>query len=213
MADFLSNYIRKRRDRSSASSSEEISTSPEAKKLKDMGVHDSDINNESIDEVMEALEKIESISLQLNSILTRLNKLDSIEDSVKNIETCLSNLTARTAKLEQFEITTAKNIKDLQDSCSFNGDTCKELQDQLKEQTAKINSLMINERSLHDQIRNLNSKDLYLEAYSRRENIKFFSIPEEQDEDTLSNTKKFYGKRPWIPQRSHCGNATSAPSP
>ena len=50
---------------------------------------------------------------------------------------------------------------------------------------------MINERNLHDQIRNLNSKDLYLEAYSRRENIKFFSIPEEQDEDTEATLRNF----------------------
>ena len=133
---------------------------------------------------MVALEKIVAISVQLNSILVRVKKLDTIENSVKNIETNLANLKARTTKLEQFEITATKDIKELQDSCTFNGDKCRELQDHLKERTTtRINSLLVSERNLQDRINELSSKDLYLEAYSRREDIKFFSIPEEQDED------------------------------
>ena len=60
---------------------------------------------------MEALNKIESISEQLKSILERLNKLDTIENSVKSIEANLANLKAPTAKLEQFELTAVKDIK------------------------------------------------------------------------------------------------------
>ena len=39
---------------------------------------------------------------------------------------------------------------------------------------------MASERKLRDQMNEVVSKNLYLEAYSRRENIKFFSIPEEE---------------------------------
>ena len=35
------------------------------------------------------------------------------------------------------------------------------------------------------------SKNLYLEAYSRRENIKFFSIPEEEEQDTQEVLRNF----------------------
>ena len=163
------------------------------KKLK--GTKDCDLDSEadeSNDEVMEALEKIGSISEQLKSILERLDKLDIIENSVKSIEVNLANLKARTAKLEQFELTAAKDIKDLKVSCNFNGDKCKELQDQVDEQNSKINSLLASEKELHDLMYDLSSKNLYLEAYSRRENIKFFSIPEDKDaEDTEESLRNF----------------------
>ena len=124
MAKIITDYVRKRRNRSSASSDEKISTSPDAKRLKDS--NSCNLDSEA-DEVMEALDKISAISEQLKSTLERLSKLDIIENSVKRIEANLANLKARTAKLEQFEITAAKDIKDLKESCNFNGDNYKEL--------------------------------------------------------------------------------------
>ena len=79
------------------------------------------------DIVMEALEKIGEISEQLNSILTRLDKLDIIKNSVRNIESNLANLKARMAKLEEFEIVAKKNIKDVKEKCSSNGEKIKGL--------------------------------------------------------------------------------------
>ena len=84
----------------------------------------------------------------------------------------------------------AKDIKDLKESCSFNGDNCKELQDGMDEHNTRINSLLASERKLRDQMNELMSKNLYLKAYSRCENIKCFSIPKEEEEDaeeTLRN--------------------------
>ena len=43
---------------------------------------------------------------------------------------------------------------------------------------------MDQEKNLLEQIDELISKNLYLESYSRRENIKFFSILEEEGENT-----------------------------
>ena len=43
----------------------------------------------------------------------------------------------------------------------------------MEEQNKKITSLTESERKLTDQINDITSKNLYLEAYSRRENIKF----------------------------------------
>ena len=174
MAESLSNYIRKRRNRSSASSSDEPSASPDSKKLKE--VEDTcNRDPEAKDETMEALDKIEAIGEQLKSILTRLSKLDTIECSVKNIETNLANLKVRTAKLEDFQATAKKDIAELQKSCSFNGDKCKEykedLSKKLDEQNKKITSMLEREGLLSDQIKNLISKNLYLKFYSRRETL------------------------------------------
>ena len=201
MAEKLSNFIRKRRNRSSTSSGDETSPLHEAKKLRDLA-ETADENtssdyetNVADDEIMEALSKIEKFGEKLNSIIARLSKLDSIESSVRNIETNLANLKARTAKLEEFEATTKIDIAELKKSCSFNGDKCKEHRDALKkqmeEQNKRITSLIESERKLIDQINDINSKNLYLEAYSRRENIKFFNIPEVREEDTEEVLRNF----------------------
>ena len=201
MAEKLSSLIRKRRNRPSKSSGDETSPLHEAKKLKDLA-ETSDENtssdhetNDADDEIMEALSKIEQFGQQLNSIIARLSKLDSIESSVRNIETNLANLKARTAKLEEFEATTTNDIAELKKYCSFNGDKCKEHRDALKkqmeEQTKRITSLIESERKLTDKINDINSKNLYLEAYSRRENIKVFNIPEVREEDTEEVLRNF----------------------
>ena len=101
MAEIVTKYIRKRRNRSSASSEEKTATSPDAKKLKAAKAHDNaDNKDDSHDELMETLDMIGWNSEQLKSILDRLKKLDVIENSVKNIEANLANLKARTTKLD-----------------------------------------------------------------------------------------------------------------
>ena len=199
-----------------------MSISPELKKLRDAGtsfVNDAHVEETNDDVVMEALEKIGDISEQLNSILTRLNKLDTIEDSLRNIETNLANLKARTAKLEEFEITAKKDIKDVKDQCSSNSEKLKDVQTQI----VNLNKRMEKEENLQGQIDALTSKNLYLESYSRRENIKFFSIPEDVGEDTEEILREFmerdlgyHNARSVELQRVHRinrGNNVSGPRP
>ena len=50
---------------------------------------------------------------------------------------------------------------------------------------------MEKEKNLQEQINELTSKNLYLDSYSRRENIKLFSILEEKDEDTEEILRDF----------------------
>ncbi|KAL9976218.1 hypothetical protein ACROYT_G013490 [Oculina patagonica] len=195
LEDFL---IRKRRNRSSTSSGDETSPLHEAKKSRDLAEaidESTSSEHEANDEIMDALNKIELIGEQLNSIIARLSKLDSIESSVRNIETNLANLKARTAKLEEFEATTKSDIAELKKSCTFNGDKCKERQDELKkkieEQNEKIASLIESERKITAKMNDIVSKNLYLEAYSRRENIKYFNIPEAREEDTEEVLRNF----------------------
>ena len=198
MAEKLSNYIRKRRNRSSTSSGGETSPFQEAKKRRDLTETEDEStgsDHETNDEVMAALDKIEHIGEKLNSIIDRLSKLDSIESTVRNIETNLANLKARTARLEEFQATAKTDIADLKKSCSFNTDKCKEYRDDLKnkidEQNERITSLIESEKKLNHQMDEIISKNLYLEAYSRRENIKFFNIPEAREEDTEEVLRSF----------------------
>jgi len=170
----------------------------EAKKLRDLAeTADENTNRdyEANNEIIEDLSKIEQFGEQLNSIITRLSKLDSIESSVRNIEANLANLKARTAKLEEFEGMGKNDIAELKKSCSFNGNKCKEHRDALKkqmeEQNKRITSLTESKRKLTDQINDITSENLYLEAYFRRENIKFFNVPEVQEEDTKEVLRNF----------------------
>ena len=149
--------------------------------------NDAHVEETNEDVVMEALDKIGNISKQLNSILTRLDKLDIIDNSVRNIESNIANLKARTAKLEEFEIVAKKDITDVKEKCSSNGEKLKGLQTQLD----SLNKQMEKEENLQEQIDELLSKNLYLESYSRRENIKFFSIPEEEGENTEDILREF----------------------
>ena len=161
-----------------------------SKKIKDAGATPDSANNDAHveDDVVivhdTTLEKIGDISEQLKSILTRLNKLDTIENSVRNIEKNLANLKVRTAKLEEFELTAKKEIRDLKESY----DATDEQLDDLQKQLENLNKQMEKEENLQEQINELTSKNLYLESYSRRDNIIFFSIPEEKDtEEALRN--------------------------
>lgn len=51
--------------------------------------------------------------------------------------------------------------------------------------------MIASESKLRDQMNEFISKNLFLEAYSRRENIKLFSIPEEEEEDTEEELRNF----------------------
>ncbi|KAL9978011.1 hypothetical protein ACROYT_G015485, partial [Oculina patagonica] len=146
-------------------------------------------NNVDVD--MEVLEEIRAISNQLDSILARLEKLDTIKNSVRNIETNLANVKARTAKLEQFEETAKTDIKDLKQRCKEGEDKLTVLKNVLDSLNDQTSLLVEKDRNLQKQVDDLKSKNLYLESYSRRENIKFFSIPEEQDEDTEETLQDF----------------------
>ena len=61
----------------------------------------------------------------------------------------------------------------------------------MEEQNKRITSLTESKRKLTDQINDITSKNLYLEAYFRRENIKFFNVPEVQEEDTEEVLRNF----------------------
>ena len=89
-------------------------------------------------------------------------------------------------------------------------DAKKALDKRIKGIEGKIAELKVKEGEIDQTLKDLNTKDLYLEAYSRRENIKFNNIPESPSprnglEDTEEVLRSFLGKQPGYHDASSVG--------
>ena len=129
---------------------------------------------------MTALSMTQDVGATLQAILAKLEKLDSIESAVKKIEANLENLEIRTQRLEDFQITVTKDIDDLKEGINFSGQQLKDKSDAAENahrlyetQLAELTTKCQKNEALLDEI---HTKNLYLEAYSHRENIKFTNI-------------------------------------
>ena len=195
MAESLTKLLEKKRFLSS--SSEESSPSPnrkqkDAKKLRSANI----TSEESFDQ--EESDKMSSqckhCDTKLDSIISKLEMLDAIEKSVKALQETLGKMDARILSLENAQATTNRDINDLKDSLSFTQDqqtkTATSLES-LKDQTNRnLAELTKKNDELEGKLRELESQNLYLNAYSRRENIKFENIPEETSHNRHEDTEE-----------------------
>lgn len=161
-------------------------------------------HNEDSDLVLTALELTDDISGTLKCILENLKKLDTIKSAVKKIEGSLDKLEERTAKLEELEKTAREDIDNLKTNHTLiekkQEEDKKALDKKIKGIEGKIAELKVKEGKIDQTSKDLNTKDLYLEAYSRRENIKFNNIPEAPSprnglEDTEEVLRSFLEKQ------------------
>ena len=211
MAESLLKYVTKRTDRSSDSSTDGKVDSPAMKKVKSTSDPESSPprdeqgeHNEDSDLVLTALELADDLSGTLKCILEKFKKLDTIECTVKKIEGSLDKLEERTAKLEELEKTAREDIDNLKTNHMLiekkQDDAKKALDKRIKGIEGKIAELKVKEGEIDQTLKDLNTKDLYLEAYSRRENIKFNNIPESPSprnglEDTEEVLRSFLEKQ------------------
>ena len=163
MAKIVTDLLNKRRNRTSADSEDSIS-SPEHKKMRATNQL-----SEEEDEIWMALNMSETVAGKLEEILKKLQKLDVIEASVKNIEVKLKNLEDRTDVLE-------KDIKELKDGADFTSTQIDKQMTELTNAKAEIAKLTKTVNETEEGRKEMETKLLYLEAYSRRENIKFMNI-------------------------------------
>jgi predicted RNase H-like nuclease (RuvC/YqgF family) len=143
----------------------------------------------------------EQLSMKIKANLEKVSKLDSISLLVQNIEATFVDLEERAKKLEYFQKSASKDIEDLKESCNYMDgkiDSLKDAQDQLSKASTLIQGLTEKLKESDKKINrhekefeDLKSKDLYLEAYSRRENIKFLNINESEDEDVENVLRSF----------------------
>ena len=196
MAEFFNNLLSKRAFRSS-DSSDDSTTSPEAKKPKKYDSPLTEGPEQEEDEVMTALNMSEEVAAKVQKILEKLGKLDTIELSLKNIETKLAKLETRTTELEAFKEETKKDISELKDGANFASKQLQEKSQELAQAEAEITELTRKVQKHEEAVKETESKCLYLEAYSRRENIKFMNIeegPPDQPEDTEEIVRDFLGR-------------------
>ena len=138
--------------------------------------------------VLDALNMAESVSAKLDrhGIMERLetlslieNRLDNMASTMANIESTLSRLDADVMMLKEGAGKREKRITELETSINYNEDDVAELQKNLYDHGAQLDKC---------------KKDLlYLEAYSRRENVKIFGVPQATGNENASepeNTKE-----------------------
>ena len=190
MAETLEETQNKRKTRVSSWDESSISNvSPESKKLKSdehaVRVHEvSELDTEEDTCVsLPALNMTEEFSDTLQNILKKLDKLDSIEKSMKDFQATLLKLEGRVQNLESCHATTRRDVEDIKESLnSIEADhqeasqSLKKIQD---DTNTKLKSLEEENLKLGARIKEVEDQHLYLEAYSRRENVKFENIPED----------------------------------
>ena len=107
-----------------------------------------------IEAILKKLEKLDVIELQLNEVHA---KVANIEETVSRLESEVQALKTRTAKLE-------KNVEELEEGFKYNEEDVRDLQ--------------CDNKRLEHEVYDLKKQLLYMETYSRRENLKFFGVPE-----------------------------------
>ncbi|RUA06761.1 MAG: hypothetical protein DSY43_01280 [Gammaproteobacteria bacterium] len=190
MASFLTGNQTKRRTRSSISSTESTS-SPDTKKVKSFDVYPEETTQEDDEILIASNMPANELSEKMDEVLRKLSKLDTIEDTVNKIQNSLHNLEERTTKLEKVQDSTNDTISDLKSAMTFCSSDVSDLKKALEEATASKEVLTVKVQDLESKVEGLKTKDLYLEAYSRRENIKFLNIEEEEGEDVEEVLRSF----------------------
>ena len=192
MEEFLKLLISKRRT-SQLSSDSSLDTSPEPKKLRECNNPNSpegERDGEGDDIILSALNMTEVIQKPLQEILKKLEKLDTIEGAVNNLQKSFEKLEGRTQTLEDAYATTKHDVEDLKERLNANETDKKMTAEKIQKVEDNIKSSLADLQNTNDELRAkvklIRDKNLYLEAYSRRENIKFENIPEEgtEKEDT-----------------------------
>ena len=177
---------RKEKAATQASSRDSETSSPEDKKKRSEFSEDGDVGD--------ALNM--SVSENIQHILERLGKLDTLE----------TLLTKSLAKLEKLETRVNDLVETLEVKCRGHDKSLGEVKASAEfiNQQFEQNKILFNAKTLEDfkkqesKIHQISKEQLYVEAYSRRENLIITGIPEVQDatEDTLQVLQRaLHGER------------------
>jgi len=161
--------------RSDFSGSESSSPSDKRLRNKEHKENEGEVQ-EAFEEVIEVspaleLEMTDKMSEKLDEILLKLNKLDSIE-------TTLSNLCSEMAIVEG-------DISKLKADASGTDTKLQQMDEGLKWLDKEVDDIKLKMKLLEAAKEDLYTKQLYAEAYSRRENWKFFGLAEKETKRDL----------------------------
>ena len=154
--------------RSDSSGSE--SSSPLDKRLKNSthAEHEGEVQEvlEGAPESPLAVDMSEKWTEKLDEILVKLNKLDSIETTLNNLCAKMTIVESDVSKLKDGARVTKKNLKEMDDGLQW--------------MNTELEGLKLQIKFLETAKEDLHTQQLYAEAYSRRENLKFFGLAERE---------------------------------
>ena len=168
-------------------SSSDVSTScsPNEKRTRE------DIESASeTDEVFVARNMAEDLGKKLEDVLAKLGKLDIIESRLNEVFTSLSNIEQSISRLEN-------DVKTLKVKTKRLDESFKELDESVNFNEENISDLKRDTKAINFEVKELEKQMLYMETYSRRENIKFIGIDEDfvtSQRDAASNSHQQQGE-------------------
>ncbi|XP_068716901.1 uncharacterized protein [Montipora capricornis] len=138
----------------------------------------------------------EGLQKTLEEINRKLEKLDAIQITVNDVQASLQKLKGRIQKLECSQTTAKGDIENLTESFKAAEKKHQKSAASLKDHREKTNLSLTDLQKVNDdlqaKLKEIEDKSLYLEAYSRRENIIFEKILQATDkEDTESVLRIF----------------------
>ena len=119
-----------------------------------------------------AVKMAEDLKSNVEEVLTKLKQLDVIETRLTEVSSRLSNIEETVTRIDN-------DMSDLKDKHSELGKKVTDLEESVKFNEEDISELRIDTKKNEVEIEEARKQVLYLETYSRRENIKFVGIAEE----------------------------------
>ena len=146
-------------------------SSPDEKKSRDkVKVH---LTASETDKVLEALEMAEGVGTKLEAVPKKLEKLDTSESCLSQIHTTLVCTEENVSRLDS-------EVEDLKAKSKQLGSTVNKLKESIQFNEEDISALKLENKKLQQDVCKLQKQLLYMETYSRMENVKFVRLLEEQ---------------------------------
>ena len=116
----------------------------------------------------------EDLGKKIEHVLLKLGKLDVIESRLQEMNSTLANIEQTVSRLDE-------EVKILKVKTNKTDEVVKVLKENLEFNEDDISDLKRHSKEVQNEVFELKKQILYMETYSRRENAKFFGLPEEQN--------------------------------
>ena len=123
---------------------------------------------------------MEALDAKMDAIMKKLEKLDTIEIQLKEVHTRMANFEETTSRLES-------EVKDLKRQKNKLEKKVEEFEECLQYNEDDMSDIKRDNRKLENEVSELKKQLMNMETYSRRENLKFFGLPESSDALDNSN--------------------------
>ena len=186
MAD-ISYYFKRKYRKGNSESSEDSLKSPEDKKARTIRSPGSES-----DDILEALDMAEGVMPKIELILSRLaileDKMDGIEKHMRNVDERVSRLYEKVSTLELclnghdelVRSVEAKVTSYIADADKMKSDIST-LNKNVKSAEEKILNYEADVAKANGEMASLRKQLQYMETYQRRENLRFYGIPEQSE--------------------------------